>query len=118
MILATFTFLTFTLVIVVRYSSLFLPKIIQNFYFHHHSCHTIYRRRRSELVLNVITVHNYGTTGDDESDTDSLQEQHTLLVEETKFTDNTRPVRLTSIQHEPFTVPSKEQVSKLFYCAN
>ena len=107
LILAAFIILTITLLFIVRYLPMVYIYIQQPF-------HTIYRRRRSEVVLNMITVHNYGMAGDDdESNTDSLQERHTLLVEETKVTDNTIPV--TSNQYEPFTVSSKKQVSKLYY---
>ena len=49
-----------------------------------------YRRRKSDnMERNLITVHNYKLAGgsDDGSDTGSIHEQRTLLVEETKAED-------------------------------
>ena len=34
------------------------------------------------MLVNVITVHNYGMSGDNESDTDSIPEQQILIIEE------------------------------------
>ena len=34
------------------------------------------------MLVNVITVHNYGMSGDNESNTDSIPEQQTLIIEE------------------------------------
>ena len=39
-------------------------------------------RRKSDVLVNVITVHNYGMSGDNESDTDSIPEQQILIIEE------------------------------------
>lgn len=44
-------------------------------------CHMA--RRKAGVVVNMITVHNYGVSGDNESDTGSIPEQIIIVEEET-----------------------------------
>lgn len=72
----------------------------------------MYRRRQSDLLMNVITVHNYQTSlsGSVEEQLDeevSVQEQRTLLVEETKATDISGAIM--SDIFESHTMQSKKQ---------
>ena len=44
-------------------------------------CHMA--RRKAGVVVNMITVHKYGVSGDNESDTGSIPEQIIIVEEET-----------------------------------
>ena len=66
------------------------------------------------MVVNLITVHNYGTHGDYESDTESVegQSQEMLIVEETS--NNEISVNIINDNYESLTNSIQSKINCLY----